>query len=308
MKRSVQVVQRLKGPVVPLNVCFADDDSVDFVAIRKYVNWLCEQKVPVLLLTYGSSEFCGLTNEEIWRLTAELAEEIAGRSLFIASTGWWNIGQCREFLKHADQAGEDAVKVQTHPGLEMNREVLVGYFDRIQDAASIPLLLWSPGSTGPIPVDVVAELAKRPQIVGMKNDGDPFYAYYDLIRATLDQDFGVISGGLMRNFVFGYQLGSPAYLCGIAPFLPVVALKFYNLLVARQYDEAWNMVFCYEEPWMKTGAELEWLGSIKSAIYLYGLYPNNRLRSPRVSHTAEQCDKIRRCLERVFGRIERVIL
>ena len=308
MAKELSVTKRLKGPVVPLNICFTDDDEVDFSAMRKYVNWLCEQKVPVLMLTYGSSEFSSLTEEEIWRLTAELAEEVSGRSVFIASTDWCWPGRCREFLKHAEESGVDAVKIQTHPGLEMNRKVLLEYFDYILDAASIPLLLWSPAMPTSFPVDVASELAKRPQIVGIKNDGDQFYDYYDLIRAAAGQDFAVISGGQMRNFVYGYQLGSAAYLCTVAPFRPDIALEFYNLLIARRFDDAWQMVFSYEELWLKTACELNWLLSIKSAMNLYGLFPNNRLRCPNVSHTTEQREKVRQCLDSVFGPIEKVDL
>ena len=43
MSRSADVVDRLKGPVVPVNICFADDHSVDYDAMRRYVDWLCEQ-------------------------------------------------------------------------------------------------------------------------------------------------------------------------------------------------------------------------------------------------------------------------
>ena len=32
--------------------------------MRRYVDWLCEQGVPVILLTYGSSEFSVLSAEE----------------------------------------------------------------------------------------------------------------------------------------------------------------------------------------------------------------------------------------------------
>ncbi len=81
MERAIQVLQRLKGPVVPLNICFTGDNEIDYPAMRRYVNWLCEQQVPVLLLTYGSSEFSAHSDEEIWRLSAELAEAIGGRSL-----------------------------------------------------------------------------------------------------------------------------------------------------------------------------------------------------------------------------------
>ena len=306
MEQAIRVYERLKGPVVPVNVCFTSDDSLDYVATRRYVGWLCEQKVPVILLTMGSSEMYNLTDEEIWKLTEELAEEITGRSLFIASTGFWCPAQCRKFLKHADNVGVDAVKVQISTFLPATREVIVGYFDRIMDVAKIPLLLWSVMPA--IPVDVVAELAKRPQIVGVKNDSDPFYDYYDYVRATAEDNFGVISGGQMRNFFFGYQVGSPAYLCPVAPFRPDIALRFYRFLVEGKINEARDIVFQYEEPWLTTASKMGWLSSIKSALYIYGLYPSNRVRVPMHSHTQEELDKMRAKLEEVFGTIEPVCL
>ena len=48
MDRSAQVLERLKGPVVPLNICFNEDGTVDYAAVENYVNWLCEQG-PVVL-------------------------------------------------------------------------------------------------------------------------------------------------------------------------------------------------------------------------------------------------------------------
>lgn len=303
MEQAIRAVERLKGPIVPVNVCFTDDDAIDIAATRRYVDWLCAQQIPVVLLTYGSSEFASLTEEEIWRLTAEVAETIAGRSLFIASTGWWWPGKCREFLQHAERVGVDAVKVQIHPWLGTKREVLLGYFDRIQDAAALPLLVWGAWPS-PFPIDVVAELARRPNVIGIKNDGDPFYVYYDLIRAARHESFAVISGGQMRNFMFGYPIGSPAYLCPVAPFRPDIALGFYDLLTAGRSADAWDIVFRYEEPWLALAEKLEWLPSIKSALHVYGLYPNHRLRPPALSHTDDQHRQVRDELERIFGPIE----
>jgi len=301
MERAIHVYEKLKGPVVPVNLCFNSDDSLDYIAIRKYVGWLCEQKVPVILLTMGSSEMYNLTDEEVYRLTEELAEEIAGRSLFIASTGFWCIAQCREFLKHADSVGVDAVKVQISTFFPATREVIVGYFDYIGDAAEIPLLLWSVMPA--LPVEVVAELSKRPQIIGMKNDSNPFYDYYDYIRATADDDFAVISGGQMRNFYFGYQIGSPAYLCPIAPFRPDIAISFYQFLTEGKLTEAKEITFQYEEPWLTTASKMNWLASIKSALHAYKLYPNNCLRTPLLSHTQEELITLKTELEDVFGPI-----
>jgi dihydrodipicolinate synthase/N-acetylneuraminate lyase len=300
MTTTRTVLDRLKGPVVPVNLCFTEDDALDLEAVGRYVDWLCAQHVPVVLLTYGSSEFMSLTEAEIWSLTERVGRAVAGRALFIASTGWWPPARCRDFLRHAEQSGADAVKVQIHPWLGARREVLVGYFDAVQDATTLPLLVWG-NWPPPCPVDVVAELARRPRIVGMKNDSDQFYGYYDLIRATRNDDFAVISGGQMRNFAFGYPLGSPAYLCTVAPFRPDVSLRFYGALQAGQMQQAWEIVFRFEEPWLKLAEELSWLPSIKSALQAFELYPNRRLPAPARSHTQEEFAQIRRTLEEVFG-------
>lgn len=300
MERAKRVLERLKGPVVPINLCFNEDESINYEAVAGYVDWLCRQNVPVLLMTYGSSEFASLTEAEIWRLTEEIARANDSRSLFIAATGFWPPAKCREFLRYADAAGVDAVKIQMNTHLGFEHQVIVNYFDAIQDASSIPLLLLAvPGFS----VDTVIELAKRPQIIGMKNDSDPFYYYYDVLRATAGNDFAVISGGQMRSFAFGYQNGSPAYLCTIAPIHPGIALKFYNLMVSHRYDDAWQIVYKYEDPWLKTASEYGWLRSIKTALNLYGLYPNNRLRLPAVSHNEKERAEIRKCLEQVFGPV-----
>jgi len=300
VSRAAAVVDRLKGPVVPVNVCFAADDSIDYDAMRRYVDWLCEQRVPVVLLTYGSSEFAALSAEEIWKLTELFARTVAGRSLFVTSTGYWSIDECRRFLRHADAAGADAVKVQINPWLGQEREVLVGYFDAIRGAAGIPLLLWG-AWPDPYPIAAVRELAARDEVVGIKNDGDPFYAYYDLLRATADERFAVISGGQMRNFMFGHPLGGAAWLCTVAPFRPDLALRFYGHLQAGEVEAAWGMVERYEDRWLPVAVEHGWLESVKAAMELHGLVPNARLRRPRRSLEGAAREAVRATVRQVFG-------
>ena len=109
----------------------------------------------------------------------------------------------------------------------------------------------------------------------------------------------------MTNFVFGHQVGSPAYLCTIAPFRADIPLAFCELLDQRKYDEAWQMVFRYEEPWVKGAGELGWLRSIKTAVYLYGGLPSDRIGGSWKGSTSDEVEKIRLLLEEVFGPIEK---
>ena len=49
MTRASTAFERLRGPVVPLNVCFNDDGTVDYASVCNYVDWLCTQKAPVIV-------------------------------------------------------------------------------------------------------------------------------------------------------------------------------------------------------------------------------------------------------------------
>ena len=300
MERATSALHRLKGPVVPINICFNADGSVHEKAVAGYVDWLCDQGVPVLLLTAGSSEYGGLSDKDVWSLTKTIAEVNAGRSLFVTSTRFWNTTDTRNFLVHADKVGADAVKVQIGNMTPSTRDALLTYFDLIEDASDIPLLLWTIRQP-PFPVDAAAELAKRPNIIGMKNDGEQFSGYYDYIRATRDEQFAVLSGGQMRNFVFGHQIGSTGYLCTTAPFRPDLALKFYDLVVGRKYEQAWQFVFRYEDPWLQWAIEQGWLQAIKTAIHVCGHYPNNLLSPPHPPLPADLVERTRNKIDEIFG-------
>lgn len=85
------------------------------------------------------------------------------------------------------------------------------------------------------------------------------------------------------------------------------ALRFYGLLVEHRYDEAWQMVFRYEEPWLKAALELDWLFSIKAAIDAHGLFPDDYATPFQPSDQGKR-EKALQCLERVFGPIRKVEL
>jgi 4-hydroxy-tetrahydrodipicolinate synthase len=312
MSCAPSVAERLHGPIVPLNICFTASGEVDFAAMGRYADWLCAQGVPVLLLTYGSSEYAWLSDEDIYRLTADIAEAVAGRSCFVTSSSFWPAKVCAGFLRHAEGVGADAVKVQINMwgmgGAGAQKPALLRtYFDEAGAGSAIPLLLWCNSAGGePLPVDLVAEMAARDRVVGLKNDDHPFYYYYDLCRATQDEDFAVWSGGQMRNFVLGHQLGSAGYLCTTAPFRPDVALQFYNTLTSGDTAGAWETVARYEDPWLSAASEIGWLRAIKTALFLHGLVPSDRVGGTWAEGTSNEREAVGRTLERVFGRIENV--
>ena len=289
---------RMKGPVVPINICFNDDGTVDYEAVAGYVSWLAEQGISILMLTYGSSEYAGLSDVEVYTLTETVGKANDGRSFFISSTKYWKPADTRKFIAHADACGVDAVKVQVD-SFNQTAEALPRYFDQIEGVNDMPLLMWTIAQPM-LPVATAVEMSRRPYIIGMKNDADMFAGYYDYTRGSIDNQFGVISGGQMRNFAFGYKVGSPAYLCPIAPFRPAIAMEFYQLLVDGNDNAAWEMVFTYEEPFLNWAIDKNWLAVMKSTIQLLGFYPNNLLGPPQPPPDPSLLGEVRDKLGEIF--------
>ncbi|SVE57387.1 uncharacterized protein METZ01_LOCUS510241, partial [marine metagenome] len=49
MSRASNAHARMKGPVVPLNVCFNADGTVNYAAVSNYVSWLAEKKTAIVM-------------------------------------------------------------------------------------------------------------------------------------------------------------------------------------------------------------------------------------------------------------------
>lgn len=106
----------------------------------------------------------------------------------------------------------------------------------------------------------------------------------------------------MRNFLFGHPLGSPAYLCPIAPFRPDIAREFHRHLSEGRADQARDIVFRYEEPLLAFAATVNWLMLMKTAIGLLGFYHAPTLGSPReASLGPEESARVRTFLTTTFG-------
>ena len=296
MSSSSEVVERLRGPVQPLPICFRSDGSVDYEAVARYVDWLCEHRAPVLLLTSGTSEFAYLSDDEVLRLTAKIAEVNAGRSLFISATKYWKPTVCHEFLLEAHAAGADAVKVQVSAEYPSDRDSYLEYFERIGERTEIPLLLLDP------PASVRDELAGRPNIVGAKVHD--LMGYFEYTRSTRDEEFAVVSAGQMKSIIFGHQLGSPAYLCPIVGIAPEIALDFWRKIEAREYVDAWDTVLRYEDPIIQAAHDVHWPQLVKTSLHLLGHYPNDLLAPPQRRSTPQDVERVRQVLEETFGGLD----
>ncbi len=283
-----QVYQRLRGPVVPINIPLAKDYSVDYGNLRSYVDFLCEQKVPVIFFTHGSSEFKSMSEWEIEKLCRTAADQARGRSLVIGGTGKWWTNKSIDFINRLNDSGVDGINLH----LNTNKaEEVFKTFSEVSNQTKLPLLAYDENYSP----DLVARLSTIPRVCGLKSH-DALYRYHDFIRVVKDKKFVVIGGGQMRNFLFGFLIGSHGYLCPYAPFAPSIALRFYRALKENNLDEARKVMYQYEDPLMNIARPLGWGQTIKSILELTGLFKTNLWRPPTGSHGMAEKKQLREFL------------
>ena len=89
-----------------------------------------------------------------------------------------------------------------------------------------------------------------------------------------------------------------------AAIRPDIALDFCERLGRHDYGGTWEFVSRYEDRWLAEASRIGWLRAIKTALYLHGLLPSDRVGGTWMEGTAEERDAVRRCLEDVFGPLE----
>jgi len=284
------VFERLKGPMASITMAYNKDYSIDHGCLRGWVDYMCDQKVPVLFMTYGDSELYNLSEQEIEAVIRTVTTQASGRTLVCGGTprGW--TGQLVKFINRLEDSGVDAVSVHNY---SQDEEEVYRALAQVAEQTRLPLLAYeSKWSVG-----LVKRIAQLPQFVGMKCHAE-LYRYYDLIRATRNDNFGVLSAGQMKHFLFGNLIGSPAYLCPLTPFAPQVGAQFYAAMQQGDMAAARQVIYDYEEPLLKVTIPLGYPHAYKSALYLTGHYNTNVVRPPKLTNTMEQIKPLREFLER----------
>ncbi len=285
------VLRRLRGPMASITIPYSRDYSIDRGALRAWVDFVCSDKAPVLFLTHGDSELYNLSEAEIETVIRTVADAARGRALVLGGTGQWWTGRLIRFINRLADSGVDAINVHLSNSVHDDEDIF-GAFRQINDEAKLPVL----SSDGNWSVDLIRRLAKLPNMIGDKCHSE-LYKYHDFIRAGREDHFAVLGAGQMRHFLFGYLIGSPAYLCPLAPIAPQISHSFYTALTEGDLDEARRIMFHYEDHLLKITIPIGYPQMYKSALYLSGHYATNLMRPPRRSNGPAELAKMRECLE-----------
>lgn len=180
---------------IPALITPFKNGKVDEQAFQNLVEWQIEQGSDALVPVGTTGESPTLSHAEHHRVVELCVEAAKGRVPVIAGTGSNNTAEAISLQKHAKKAGADAGLVVTPYYNKPMQAGLIAHFKAIHDAVDLPIIIYNiPGrSVINMDVDTMAELAKLPKIVGVKD------ATGDLARplattVSCPEDFCQLSG------------------------------------------------------------------------------------------------------------------
>ncbi|MBR4653329.1 MAG: 4-hydroxy-tetrahydrodipicolinate synthase [Kiritimatiellae bacterium] len=183
----------LKGTITAMVTPFGKDGSVDYGALRAFVDWQVESGVEGLVPVGTSGESPTLDHAEHLKVIEETISRAAGRLRIIAGTGANSTAEALALTKAViDMGGADATLQVTPYYNKPNAEGIYRHFATIADLG-LPVVLYNvPGRSGrEIPLDVVVRLAAHPQVAAIKEAAGSV----DRVSAILDRcSLTVLSG------------------------------------------------------------------------------------------------------------------
>lgn len=171
------------------------DGKINFPMMEILLKRQLAANIPAVVIAGTTGEGATLTDSEKVKLFRFSKEILGGHSLTIAGTG----SNCTEhsiaLSIAAEKAGADAVLIVSPYYNKTTPKGLIAHYTEISNAISIPIILYNvPSRTGmDMPVSVYAELAKIPNVVGVKEAGNNITKIAQ-IRNTCGDTFSIWSG------------------------------------------------------------------------------------------------------------------
>jgi 4-hydroxy-tetrahydrodipicolinate synthase len=212
-------MNNLFGTGVALVTPFTPTHQVDYAGWRQLLDFTLAGGVEYLVINGTTGESPTTTIVEKAELLRIAKEHVAGRVPLVYGIGSNDTAAAEALLHSTDLTGITAILSASPAYNKPSQAGLVAHYQRLADAAPLPLLLYNvPGRTSSnISADTTLRLAEHPNIIGIKEASGNMEQCLAIL-ARKPQDFLFLSGDDL--------LTVPLIACGAAGIITVLGNAF----------------------------------------------------------------------------------
>lgn len=288
----------LRGMGVALITPFKEDESVDFEALGRLVDYQLQNGTDYLVVLGTTAETPTLTEKEKSEILSLVISKVHGRIPIVLGLG----GNCTrsivEKLKHDNFEGVDAILSVVPYYNKPSQEGIYQHYKAISEATKLPIILYNvPGRTG---VNMTAETTLRiarefKNVVAVKEASGNITQMDDIIK-NKPASFSVISGDDGITFPL-ITLGAVGVISVIGNAFPREFSRMVRLALNGDYNNALTIHHRFTELFELLFIDGNPAG-VKSILNTMG-FLENKLRLPLVPTRITTFEKIREVLRQL---------
>jgi 4-hydroxy-2-oxoglutarate aldolase len=215
----------LEGVFAAVTTCFYPDGRPYWRKLEHNVDRYSRTPLSGLVMLGSTGEAVMLSEEESREALRVAQAAAAPDKVLLAGVGRESVFETLRLADYAAELDYDAILVRTphyYRKQMRNREMLT-YYQAVADRSPLPVLLYSvPVCTAyDLPVEVVAELAMHPNIVGMKDSSGNVERIAQLVHATFSARkrsipvttlFSAVTNRMLRASMQGASQAGPTFV------------------------------------------------------------------------------------------------
>lgn len=280
---------------VALITPFKDDESVDYDALLRLVDYQLQNGTDYLVVLGTTAETPTLTEDEKKQIVELVVSRVNGRIPIILGEGGNNTRAIVEKLKKNDYAGIDGILSVVPYYNKPSQEGIYQHYKAIAEVSSLPVISYNvPGRTG---VNMTADTTLRiandfPNIVAVKEASGNMSQMDEIIKRK-PENFDVISGDDGVTFPL-ITLGAIGVISVIGNAFPKEFSRMTRLALEGDYNSALTIHHSFNELFNLLFVDGNPAG-VKCMLNMMG-YIENKLRLPLVPTRITTYEQIRNVL------------
>jgi len=294
--------------VIPANILpFKADLSIDEAAYRKHLSWLANTRgVTGITVNGHAAEVSSLSREERTRALAIAADEVGGDVPLIAGIYADGTQEAVELARDAKAGGAAGVLVFPPTlfmwGAQVKPDMVLRHFTAIADQVDLRIVVFEypPASGMGYSPETLAELAKLPSVVAVKDWSNDIVAFEQNLRAIRQtgRRVAMLSSFTMSLFAT-FVLGADGCISGMGSVAADLQAELFEAVQQRDLTRA-RAVNDRLEPLVRVFYAppfVDMHNRMKEALALLGRIPAAHVRPPLTPVGDEERARIRLALE-----------
>ncbi len=287
------IAKKFIGTGVALVTPFKNDNSVDFDALGRLVEYLISNGVNYLVSLGTTGEPPTLSREEKVAVVKFVKHSINKRVPLVLGIGGNNTNEMISQFKETDFSDIDAILSVTPYYNKPNQRGLYAHYKALAQVSPLPIIMYNvPGRTGiNLAAETVVTLAKEEaKLIAVKEASGNFEQIMQILKHKPEQ-FLVISGddGITLPLI---SLGVSGVISVVANAFPKHFSTMVNLCLSGNFEEARKIHYQLIDITNSLFVEGSPAG-VKAALSILGIV-KNYLRLPLVPVTEQTFNKLSR--------------